>query len=203
MKKMIAFVLTAVMLLSLAACTGNPAPTDGPGTAPTSDPAVETEPTVEAYASYDFTQYGKAKIDILGAEFIKDDYDEDVLRIYYNYTNTGDSACARYPGRTLYFKSITQDGNDIHVDYFGILDECAIPEDLNYSDVFDSLLKEYTAEYELIQVKTTNMGSLFRLTYNLTFKDVGREKELIDKLRCRNGNLEITISQQETVIGTL
>lgn len=78
-----------------------------------------------------------------------------------------------------------------------------IPEDLNYSDVFDSLLKEYAAEYELIQVKTTNMGSLFRLTYNLTFKDVGREKELIDKLRCRNGNLEITISQQETVIGTL
>ena len=54
-----------------------------------------------------------------------------------------------------------------------------------------------------IQVKTTNMGSLFLLTYNLTCKDVGREKELIDKLRCRNGNLEITISQQETVIGTL
>ena len=134
MKKLLALILAFAMVSTLAACTGNPAPTDGPGTAPTSDPAVETEPTVEAYASYDFTQYGKAKIDILGAEFIKDDYDEDVLRIYYNYTNTGDSACARYPGRTLYFKSITQDGNDIHVDYFGILDECAIPEDLNYDN---------------------------------------------------------------------
>ena len=126
MKKLLALILAFAMVSTLAACTGNPAPT--------SDPAVETKPTVEAYASYDFTQYGKAKIDILGAEFIKDDYDEDVLRIYYNYTNTGDSACARYPGRTLYFKSITQDGNDIHVDYFGVLDECAIPEDLNYDN---------------------------------------------------------------------
>ena len=134
MKKLLALILAFAMVSTLAACTGNPAPTDGPGTAPTGDPAVETKPTVEAYASYDFTQYGKAKIDILGAEFIKDDYDEDVLRIYYNYTNTGDSACARYPGRTLYFKSITQDGNDIQVDYFGILDECAIPEDLNYDN---------------------------------------------------------------------
>ena len=126
MKKLLALILAFAMVSTLAACTGTPAPT--------SDPAVETEPTVEAYASYDFTQYGKARIDILGAEFIKDDYDEDVLRIYYNYTNTGDSACARYPGRTLYFKSITQDGNDIHVDYFGVLDECAIPEDLNYDN---------------------------------------------------------------------
>lgn len=126
MKKLLALILAFAMVSTLAACTGNPAPT--------SDPAVETKPTVEAYASYDFTQYGKARIDILGAEFIKDDYDEDVLRIYYNYTNTGDSACARYPGRTLYFKSITQDGNDIHVDYFGVLDECAIPEDLNYDN---------------------------------------------------------------------
>lgn len=132
MKKLLALFLAFAMVLTLAACTGNPAPTDGPGTAPTGEPTVETEPAVEAYASYDFTQFGKARIDILGAEFIKDDYDDDVLRIYYNYTNTGDSACARYPGRTLYFKSITQDGKDIHVDYFGALDECAIPEDLNY-----------------------------------------------------------------------
>ena len=47
------------------------------------------------------------------------------------------------------------------------------------------------------------MGSLFRLTYNLTLKDSGKEKELVDKLRCRNGNLEITVSKQETVIGEL
>lgn len=78
-----------------------------------------------------------------------------------------------------------------------------IPEDLDYTDVFAQILKEYTSECELIQVKTTNMGSLFRLTYNLTLRSVEKEKELIDKLRCRNGNLEISVSRQETVIGEL
>ena len=78
-----------------------------------------------------------------------------------------------------------------------------IPEDLDYSDVFDAVLKEYAAEYELIRVKTTNMGSLFRLTYNLTLKKNVNEKEMIDKLRCRNGNLEITVSKQETVVSEL
>ena len=48
-------------------------------------------------------------------------------------------------------------------------------------------------------IKTTNMGSLFRLTYNLTLNNAGKEKEMIDALRCRNGNLEITISNQEIV----
>ena len=49
-----------------------------------------------------------------------------------------------------------------------------------------------------MQVKTTNMGSLFKLTYRMVFKDPAQEKELLDKLRCRNGNLEISISHQET-----
>lgn len=78
-----------------------------------------------------------------------------------------------------------------------------IPEDLDYTGVFDKILKKYTKECELVQVKTTNMGSLFRLTYNLRLKKVSGEKELIDELRCRNGNLEITISRQENVIGEL
>ena len=78
-----------------------------------------------------------------------------------------------------------------------------IPEDLDYTDVFDPILKEYASECELTQVKTTNMGSLFRLTYDLTLKTPEKEKELIDKLRCRNGNLEITISKQETAMGEL
>lgn len=78
-----------------------------------------------------------------------------------------------------------------------------IPEDLDYTDVFEPILKEYTSDHELTQVKTTNMGSLFRLTYNLTLTGAGREKEMIDKLRCRNGNLEITVSKQETVVGEL
>lgn len=78
-----------------------------------------------------------------------------------------------------------------------------IPEDLDYTDVFEPILKAYTSEYELTQVKTTNMGSLFRLTYDLVLHSAGTEKEMIDKLRCRNGNLEITVSRQETVIGEL
>lgn len=78
-----------------------------------------------------------------------------------------------------------------------------IPEDLDYTDVFETVLNEYTDSHELTMVKTTNMGSLFRLTYNLTLKTASKEKELIDKLRCRNGNLEISISAQETMIGEL
>ena len=75
-----------------------------------------------------------------------------------------------------------------------------IPEDLDYTDVFDEILGKYTTSFELIRVKTTNMGSMFRLTYNLTMTDVASEKEMIDKLRCRNGNLEITVSKQETTV---
>ena len=69
--------------------------------------------------------------------------------------------------------------------------------------MFDELLRQYASDCELVQVKTTNMGSLFRLTYNLTMRSADREKELIDQLRCRNGNLEITVSKQETVAGEL
>jgi len=78
-----------------------------------------------------------------------------------------------------------------------------IPEDLDYTGVFDEIFREYTSSWELVQVKTTNMGSLFRLTYHLTLQNAETEKNFIDKLRCRNGNLEITISRQETAITEL
>lgn len=78
-----------------------------------------------------------------------------------------------------------------------------IPEDLDYSNVFDPILRKYTDTFELTQVKTTNMGSLFRLTYDLKLRNNSAEKDMIDKLRCRNGNLEITVSRQETAIGEL
>ena len=73
-----------------------------------------------------------------------------------------------------------------------------IPEDLDYTNVFEEVLSKYTTTYELVRVKTTNMGSMFRLTYNLTLKEADKEKQMIDELRCRNGNLEITVSKQET-----
>ena len=78
-----------------------------------------------------------------------------------------------------------------------------IPEDLDYTGVFETILSEYTTSYELVRVKTTNMGSLFRLTYNVILKDAAKEKNLIDELRCRNGNLEITVSKQETTVTEL
>lgn len=59
-----------------------------------------------------------------------------------------------------------------------------IPEDLNYSEVFDDLLEKYTTSYEAVSVKTTNMGSLFKLTYNITLKSISMEKNFIDELRC-------------------
>ena len=73
-----------------------------------------------------------------------------------------------------------------------------IPEDLDYTDVFESVFPDYAREWELTQVKTTNMGSLFRLTYDVTLRSAASEKPLIDALRTRNGNLEITVSRQET-----
>lgn len=72
-----------------------------------------------------------------------------------------------------------------------------IPEDLDYSSVFDEIFAEYTKKSELVKVKTTNMGSMFRLTYDVTLCDAAKEKEMIDRIRERNGNLEITVSRQE------
>jgi hypothetical protein len=72
-----------------------------------------------------------------------------------------------------------------------------IPEDLDYTGAFDDIFSEYTRKNELIKVKTTNMGSMFRLTYNITLKDAKKEKEMIDRIRERNGNLEVFVSKQE------
>ena len=71
-----------------------------------------------------------------------------------------------------------------------------IPEDLNYSEVFDDLFEQFTSQHEIISVKTTNMGSLFKLRYNVTLKNISMEKKFIDELRCRNGNLEISMAKQ-------
>lgn len=67
-----------------------------------------------------------------------------------------------------------------------------IPESLNYTDVFDDILKSYAKNWELVQVKTTNMGSLYKITYQIEMKDTSEEKKMIDELRCCNGNLEIS-----------
>lgn len=66
-----------------------------------------------------------------------------------------------------------------------------IPESLDYTDIFDDIFEKYLKSWEIIQVKTMNMGSLFRIEYKVTIKNPENERKMIDDLRCRNGNLEI------------
>lgn len=72
-----------------------------------------------------------------------------------------------------------------------------IPENLDYTDIFKELFGEYTKEHKLIQVKTTNMGSLYELQYHVTLKDSSREKEFLDDVRCRNGNLTVILGRTD------
>lgn len=64
-----------------------------------------------------------------------------------------------------------------------------IPEDLDYAGIFDDLFMEYTKQHRLERVKTTNMGTMYELSYRVELRDEEKEKEFIDGLRCRNGNL--------------
>ncbi len=81
--------------------------------------------------------------------------------------------------------------------------QITIPENLNYTDVFDDVFKFFTKEAKLVSAKTTNMGSLFKLSYEIELKDAKQEKQFLDELRCRNGNLEIIIGKQELFVNGL
>ena len=74
-----------------------------------------------------------------------------------------------------------------------------IPESLDYTEVFDDIFAQYTTSHELTRVKTTNLGSMLELTYDINLKDVKAEKQFIDDIRCRNGNLTIICSRIATV----
>jgi len=72
-----------------------------------------------------------------------------------------------------------------------------IPEDMDYQGVFDDLLKEYTTRASLERIKTTNMGTLYELTYMVYLKKDINEKKFLDEIRTRNGNLTVIMSKQE------
>lgn len=74
-----------------------------------------------------------------------------------------------------------------------------IAEDLDYMDIFEDIFQEYTSKCSLEQVKTTNLGSMYELRYHITLKDAKKEKEMIDQLRCRNGNLTIICGKRSTI----
>ena len=70
-----------------------------------------------------------------------------------------------------------------------------IPEHLDYTEIFNDLFDKFTKNNNLERVKTTNLGSMYELTYKVVMKDGVNEKEFIDELRCRNGNLSISLSR--------
>lgn len=69
-----------------------------------------------------------------------------------------------------------------------------IPENLDYEGAFDDIFQAYTTNYELKKVKTTDLGSLYELVYTITMENKTSQKDFLDALRCRNGNLNITLS---------
>ena len=75
-----------------------------------------------------------------------------------------------------------------------------IPEGLDYNSVFDDLFEKYLTSSTLDCVKTTNMGSLFKLDYTIKSKSPDDERKLIDEIRTRNGNLEISVLRKPTVV---
>ena len=71
-----------------------------------------------------------------------------------------------------------------------------IPENLDYDGLFDDLFEKYTTSHELVRVKTTNMGTLYELTYDINLRGGDVSKEFMDELRCRNGNLNIICGRE-------
>lgn len=76
-----------------------------------------------------------------------------------------------------------------------------IPENLNYMVVFDDIFDKYLSENVLRKVKTTNMGTMFELTYECRMKYESEQKQFIDELRVRNGNLNITMGMMPDSYG--
>lgn len=70
-----------------------------------------------------------------------------------------------------------------------------IPEDLDYDEVFTDIFKKYTSRHRLVKMKTMNMGSLYKLTYDVKIKRGVKEKEFLDEIRVKNCNLKVLLSE--------
>ena len=70
-----------------------------------------------------------------------------------------------------------------------------IPEDLDYEDVFEDIFKKYTSRHHLVRMKTMNMGSLYKLTYEVKLRHGVKEKAFLDEIRVKNMNLKVLLSE--------
>lgn len=71
----------------------------------------------------------------------------------------------------------------------------SIPEELDYTEIFDDLFEKYTTSATLLKVRLKNLGTIFQLTYDINLKDVKLEKSFIDEIRVRNANLDVVCSR--------
>lgn len=90
----------------------------------------------------------------------------------------------------LSMMNLTQEGNG-----FRVL-KITIPENLDYEGRFEDIFERYLKNYEYEEVRTTNMGSLYKITLGVILKDGMSSKEMMDELRARNGNLDISLSRR-------
>lgn len=73
-----------------------------------------------------------------------------------------------------------------------------VPENLNYEELFDDILTKYTSDWKMERVRTKEFGALFELTYRVNIKEAASKKKFIDELRCKNGNLNISLGVCES-----
>lgn len=74
-----------------------------------------------------------------------------------------------------------------------------LPEDLDYTSIFDDIFAAYTKKAELVRVKTIQLGTLIETVYHVELQDLSKEKEMIDKIRCRNGNLSVVMAKRQVM----
>lgn len=123
---------------------------------------------------------------------------KDIVSIFLTMT-AGLACAAGYVGIAILFTVIVSLGMIVTV-LIPVKSEktldlrITVPESISFANAFDDVFEEFTKSNSLVSVKTTNMGSLYKLQYRIELKDSGRMKEFIDSLRCRNGNLEISVS---------
>jgi len=137
MKKAIAILLALMLVVSLTACGGNGDPTKDPGTSGSAEPTQNQEPVQttappEDLLGYAFTEYGEGKVTIVGTELGEDDFGDPFLRIYYDYTNTAQTAAGQSPYYALNWAA-TQDGEELYDLTFSYADDTgAVADDLRY-----------------------------------------------------------------------